>query len=179
MWRRRRRSSGTSDRCLHFVTGLELPAVRSVRDLVPYAEERIGHPIRLQPAEVGEAVPCGMWISTATVSYLFYDPETSPAHQDHIIAHELAHALMGHRGSTVLPTPDGGGLLSLLDPEFIQAVLGGSSEITALGRTDYTETDEFDAEMVGSLLQQHAIAYRPPSGSEETDRIARTLLRRR
>ncbi|MEU6756073.1 hypothetical protein [Streptomyces sp. NPDC046685] len=180
MWRRRRSSSDTNDIRQHdFVRGLQLPAVRSVRDLVPFVEERIGKPIRLQPAEVGAAVPCGMWIATSTGCYLFYDPETSPAHQDHIIAHELAHALMGHRGMTTLLAPMAGGLLGLLDPGLIAAVLGpAGGGASILGRTNYSETDEFDAELVGSLLQQHANSYRPPSGSEEADRITRTLLRR-
>ncbi|BCL31015.1 secondary metabolite protein [Streptomyces aurantiacus] len=103
------------------------------------------------------------------MSYVFYDPETSPAHQDHIIAHEFAHILKGHRGSTTLPAPDGGGLLSLLDPALIAAFLG---------RTGYAEHDEQEAEMVGSFLQAHANSYRPPTRSEEADRITRTLLRR-
>jgi hypothetical protein len=154
--------------CRDFVRDLELPAVESVRELRPFVEERIGQPIRLQPAEVGAALPCGMWIATKTVSYVFYDPETSPAHQDHIIAHEFAHILKSHRGSTTLPFGFGG-LFSVLDPGLIKAVLG---------RTDYAERDEQEAEMVGSYLQAHANSYRPPTRSEEADRITRTLLRR-
>ncbi|MFE3704539.1 hypothetical protein ACFXPE_03310, partial [Streptomyces scopuliridis] len=152
-----------------FVASLELPPVASVRELRPFVEERIGQPIRLVPAEVGEAVPCGMWIATADMSYVFYDPETSPAHQDHIIAHEFAHMLKGHRGARTLPTPDGGGLLNLLDPALITAVLG---------RTDYAEFDERDAETVGSFLQAYVISHSPPPQSDSADRITRTLLRR-
>lgn len=110
-----------------------------------------------------------MWIATRTVSYIFYDQETSAAHQDHIIAHELAHILKGHRGATTLATLDVGGLFSLLDPALIK---------TVLGRTDYTEQDEREAETVGTYLQQHANSYRPPTRSDEAYRITRTLLRR-
>ncbi|MFI9568865.1 hypothetical protein [Streptomyces rishiriensis] len=154
--------------CRHFVRGLQLPAVASVRELRRFVEERIGQPIRLQPAEVGEFVPCGMWIATSTVSYLFYDPETSPAHQDHIIGHEFAHMLKGHRSSSTLTTPAVGGLLGLLDPSLVE---------TVLGRTDYTERDEQEAEMVGSFLKAHTDSYRPPARGEKADRITRTLLR--
>ena len=172
MWHRRLRSSDTSEPLRNdardFVRNLRLPAVQNVRQLLPVIEEHLNQPVRLQAAEVGEAVPCGMWIATSTVSYIFFDPRTSPAHQDHIIAHEFAHILAGHHGSSTLPTPDAGGLLNLLDPALIRAVLG---------RTDYTHHDEQEAEMVGSFLQEHANSYRPPTRSEEADRITRTLLR--
>ncbi|MGY4936201.1 hypothetical protein ACWD7T_34990 [Streptomyces sp. 900116325] len=176
MWRRPRRSNAdiagpdpVRAGCLDFVQDLKLPAVENVRELKPYVETHIGQPIRLVKAEIGESLPCGMWIATSTVSYVFYDPETSQAHQDHIIGHEFAHMLKGHRGSTTLPTPDAGGLLSLLDPALVRAVLG---------RTDYEEHDEKEAEMVGSFLKLHANSYRPPTTSPEADRITRTLLRR-
>lgn len=176
MWRRTR-SSGSSELVRRssqdFVRGLGLPPVANVRDLRPFVEERIGQPIRLQPAEVEASVPCGMWIATRTTSYVFYDPDTSPAHQDHIIAHEFGHMLKGHRGSSTLPPMNAGGLLDLLDPALIRAVLG---------RTDYVEHDEREAELVGSYLQEHANSYRPPTPQglwhmAEADRIARTLLR--
>ncbi|MFJ9963911.1 M48 family metalloprotease [Streptomyces avermitilis] len=177
MWPRLVRDIGNSELVRRgsqdFVQSLQLPPVASVRDLLPFVGEHIGQSIQLQPAEVGESVPCGMWIATRTASYVFYDPDTSPAHQDHIIAHEFGHMLKGHRGSRTLPTPDAGGLLTLLDPALIQAVLG---------RTDYAQHDEQEAEMVGSYLQEHANSYRPPSSqglwrTAEADRIARTLLR--
>lgn len=173
MLRRHRHHADTSDPvrrdCRDFVRSLGLPPVASVRDLRPFVEEYLGQPVRLEPAQVGESVPCGMWIATNTVSYVFYDPQTSPAHQDHIIGHEFAHILKGHRGSSTLATPAVSGLLGLLDPALVKAVLG---------RTNYTEQDEQEAEMVGSFLKEHANSYQPPSQSEEADRITRTLLRR-
>jgi hypothetical protein len=172
MLRRRPHTDDTSDpvrrECRDFVRDLQLPAVSSVRELRPFVEQYIGQPIHLQPAEVGESVPCGIWIATSTVSYLFYDPETSPAHQDHIIAHEFAHILKGHGGSTTLTGPAAGGLLGLLDPSLVKAVLG---------RTNYSERDEQEAEMVGSFLKAHTNSYRPPARNDKAYRITRTLLR--
>ena len=171
---RRRRSISDTDcpvrlGCRDFVSSLNLPPVSSVRELHPFVEEFIGQPIRLEPAKVGASVPCGMWISTADESYVFYDPATSTAHQDHIIGHEYAHMLKRHRGSTTLPVPAAGDLLGLLDPNLVAAVLG---------RTDYSEHDEQEAELVGSFLQAHVNSYVPPARSEEADRITRSLLRR-
>ncbi|WP_433724380.1 hypothetical protein ACQP2Y_03100 [Actinoplanes sp. CA-051413] len=41
-------------------------------------------------------LPCGLWISVETADYVFYDPETSQLHAEHIILHELGHMLSGH-----------------------------------------------------------------------------------
>ena len=40
--------------------------------------------------------PCGLWISVPAADYVFYDPDTSRLHAEHIILHELAHMLSGH-----------------------------------------------------------------------------------
>ena len=40
--------------------------------------------------------PCGLWISVPTAEYVFYDPDTSRLHAEHIVLHELAHMLSGH-----------------------------------------------------------------------------------
>ncbi|MGW0737483.1 hypothetical protein [Streptomyces sp. NPDC002851] len=179
MWRRPRESRDpVSDTCLRssrdFVRGLTLPPVASVRDLVPEIERRVGRALSLQPAELAasETIPCGMWLATQDTHYVFYDPRTSRAHQDHIIAHEFGHILKDHRGGPELPGAsgkDGSGLISHIDPAVVRMVLG---------RTDYTAHDEKEAELIGSYLQAHANAYEPPP-SKEAAAVARTLLRRR
>lgn len=176
--RRRRRDSpedAASDTCLRssrdFVRGLRLPPVAGVRDLVPYIERRVGRALSLQPAELAasETIPCGMWLATQDTHYVFYDPRTSRAHQDHIIAHEFGHILKDHRGGPELTSKDGSGLFTHIDPAVVRMVLG---------RTDYTAHDEKEAELIGSYLQAHAQAYEPPP-SKEAAAVARTLLRRR
>jgi len=159
--------------CRDFVRGLDLPAVAGVRDLVPDIERRTGRALRLEPAEVAasETVPCGMWLATRDTHYVFYDPRTSRSHQDHIIAHEFGHILKQHRGGPTLRTKDATALITHIDPAVVRAVLG---------RTDYAEHDEREAELIGSYLQAHTGAYRPQpaAGAEDAARVARTLMRR-
>ncbi|MDQ8707194.1 hypothetical protein RCO28_32715 [Streptomyces sp. LHD-70] len=159
--------------CRDFVLGLSLPAVAGVRDLVPYVERRTGRALRLEPAEVAasESVPCGMWLATRDTHYVFYDPRTSRSHQDHIIAHEFGHILKEHRGGPALRDKDAAALITHIDPAVVRAVLG---------RTDYAEHDEREAELIGSYLQAHTSPYAAAAPAEEdAARVARTLLRPR
>ncbi|MGW1976491.1 ImmA/IrrE family metallo-endopeptidase [Streptomyces sp. NPDC001889] len=162
----------TRGSCRTYVRSLDLPAVASIRDLVPEIEKRSGRAVQLLPAELGSTAPCGMYVATEDTNYVFYDPRTSLAHQDHIIAHELAHILRDHRGGAELPQGSTGGLITLMDPDVVRMVLG---------RTDYAENDEVEAELVGSYLQAHVHSARPrkmrKSREMDVDRIARTLLR--
>ena len=141
-------SEGVRRRSEGFVTGLGLPPVAGVRDLVPEIERRTGRALSLQAAELeaSQSIPCGMWLATRDTHYVFYDPRTSRAHQDHIIAHEFGHILKDHRGGPTLPSKDGSGLISHIDPSVVRMVLG---------RTDYAEHDEMEAELIGCYLQAH------------------------
>ncbi|WP_405443103.1 hypothetical protein OG373_36960 [Streptomyces avidinii] len=152
-----------------FVRSLRLPPVDNVRDLLPAVEERSGHPIRIVPSpadNVGGV--CGLWIRMADgVDYVFVDEKTSRAHQDHIIAHELAHILCNHQGFAALPQagPDSERPVPTLDPSVVRMMLG---------RTDYAHGDETEAELVGTYLQRHV--HRPRVRVKEHDRVAETLL---
>ncbi|NBE56505.1 hypothetical protein [Streptomyces boluensis] len=156
--------------CRDFVRGLGLPPVAGVRDLVPEMERRTGRALRLEAAEVAasDTIPCGMWLATRDTHYVFYDPRTSRSHQDHIIAHEFGHILKEHRGGPSLRAKDAGALITHIDPAVVRAVLG---------RTDYAEHDEREAELIGSYLQAHTGGHAPAPGGDAA-RVARTLLRR-
>ncbi|MFI1890369.1 hypothetical protein [Streptomyces jumonjinensis] len=157
--------------CRTFVRSLQLPPVAGIRDLVPELERRTGRSLQLQPAEIGLSAPCGMWIATRATDYVFYDPQTSRAHQDHIIAHEFGHMLKQHRGVPGY-SANAEGLIQMMDPSVIELVLG---------RTDYDEIEEQEAELVGSYLQQHIHASRirvkAQPGDLTADRVAKTFLR--
>ncbi|MFF4187192.1 hypothetical protein ACFYZ9_28770 [Streptomyces sp. NPDC001691] len=158
-----------------FVRGLRLPPASSIRDLAPEIERRTGRAVELQPAELDWSAPCGMWVATKSRHIVFFDPRTTLAHQDHIIAHEFAHMLRNHKGGASIGGETVGGLLPDLDPELIQMVLG---------RTQYDEKDEMEAELDGSYLQAHIHASQrrviSQRGESEVDRrVARTFLRGR
>ncbi|MFJ7207159.1 hypothetical protein ACIQWR_26945 [Streptomyces sp. NPDC098789] len=183
MWRRRRdrRSDiGATDafaaerRSRAYLDALRLPAVSSVLDLVPFMEERLERSIRLvpftpdasDPDALDASAPCGLWLATESTDYVFYDTGISRPHAEIIVAHEFAHMLRQHRGKASFSTGTLGGLITDIDPSTVQLVLG---------RTRYDNPEEFEAEMLGSLLQEHVST--PRRGDQDTDPIARTLLR--
>lgn len=153
-----------------FVHGLDLPPADSIRELLPAIEERSGYSIRLAPAPVDiEQGLCGLWIRTTEgIDYIFVDKKTSRAHQDHIIAHEIAHILCSHHERLGLPQakPIAERLVTTLDPEVVRMMLG---------RSDYEYRDEREAELIGSYLQRHV--HRPNRRLGEHGRVAQTLLR--
>ncbi|MFE4175478.1 secondary metabolite protein [Streptomyces sp. NPDC056909] len=127
-----------------------------------------GRSLVIEPADALSTELCGMWVRTVRADYVFYDPRTSPAHQDHICAHEFGHILRGHRlrGPSADPVtrPVAERLVSTLDPSVVRMMLG---------RTGYEHRDEQEAELIASLLMAriHRRELSGPSG-----RVARTLL---
>ncbi|WP_234442951.1 secondary metabolite protein [Streptomyces cellulosae] len=126
----------------------------------------------LEPQEQAPSV-CGACAVTESAVYVFYDPRTSTLHQDHIIAHEFSHLLLGHHESRPLSAL-APALITTLDPAVVQMMLG---------RTKYDEAEERDTELLASLLQ-HRIIDRwlrsdESSGDDVQDRVTHTLLRRR
>ncbi|MEU7406343.1 secondary metabolite protein [Streptomyces sp. NPDC044948] len=104
---------------------------------------------------------------------MFYDPRTSVLHQDHIIAHEFSHLLLGHhenRSASALSST-------------VFTNVGASTVQMMLGRTKYDEDEERDTEQLASLLQRQIIDWwlhsDESSGDEVQDRVTHTLLRRR
>ncbi|GAA0471202.1 hypothetical protein ACFQ2B_33060 [Streptomyces stramineus] len=168
-----RRRDTTQRDCRRFVRDLGLPAAGGIRELLPAVEERSGHRILLAPAPVDSAQGvCGMWVRTMDgIDCIFVHERTSRAHQDHIIAHEVAHILLyDHHGSRAFPPrkPMTDRLITTLDPAAVKMMLG---------RSDYAYQDEREAELIGSYLQRHV--HRPGRGAEGHDRVADTLLRNR
>ncbi|MEU2227047.1 secondary metabolite protein [Streptomyces sp. NPDC018347] len=126
----------------------------------------------LVPREQAPSV-CGACAVTESAVHVFYDPRTSVLHQDHIIAHEFSHLLLGHHESRPA---------SALSSTVFTSV-GSATVQMMLGRTKYDEDEERDTELLASLLQQRIIdrwlRSDESSGDEVQDRVAHTLLRRR
>lgn len=116
---------------------------------------------------------CGACAVTESAVHVFYDPRTSVLHQDHIIAHEFSHLLLGHHENRPV---------SALAPAFITSVDPATVQMM-LGRTKYDEDEERDTELLASLLQRRIIdrwlRSDESSGDEVQDRVTHTLLRRR
>ncbi|MDF3299220.1 hypothetical protein [Streptomyces tropicalis] len=175
--RRDRAADEVERRSREFLDSLDLPAVGSVLELVPFMEERRQRAIQLVPFEpdpcdpdsLDASAPCGLWLATGSTDYVFYDAGVSRSHAEIIVGHEFAHMLRQHSGNAAKSSfGDLGGLITDIDPGTVQLILG---------RTRYHDPEEFEAEMLGSLLQERVHAARPVHPAD-TDPIARTLLRR-
>lgn len=151
---------------------LYLPHVTSIRHLRDEVSRRTGREVMLEPREQAPSV-CGACAVTERVIYVFYAPQTSSLHQDHIIAHEFSHLLLGHHESRALSAL-APALITTMDPAVVQMMLG---------RTKYDEAEERETELLASLLQRRIIDLwlrsDESSGDDVQDRVTHTLLRRR
>jgi hypothetical protein len=116
---------------------------------------------------LGPTDPSGYWIPTSASDYIVIPVSAAGPRRDAIIAHELAHALLGHR-------PE----LGLSDPEILQALAPSVSPALAqrfLPRHGYLSRPENDAETLATLIiasSGHAADVLPPGElSRLTDRL--------
>jgi hypothetical protein len=126
---------------------IELPDPFTVDALCASLSHARGRPIRLVPLPDRDGAPCGLWVSTAEVDWVFHQVATSPLHQDHIILHELAHMIFDHRTVRDRAGELQAQLLPDLDPQMVA---------TVLGRLPYSSEQEQEAEMLAGLIATHA-----------------------
>jgi hypothetical protein len=86
--------------------------------------------------------PVSLWIATTDADYIFYDQDSAPSRQLHLIGHQVAHILFEHTGA---PVRDDAALTLFphLDPDLVAAALTLSA---------YTSADEQAADVFASLL---------------------------
>ncbi|MGW0517410.1 ImmA/IrrE family metallo-endopeptidase [Crossiella sp. NPDC003009] len=161
--------------CADIVNGLALPQPFDVQVLCDRVGDERGRPIFLAPISLPTGGPCGLWINTDPADYIFFEADTSPLHQRHIVLHELGHLLCDHHAAPVL-TPDASRLLMpSLDPAMVRRVLG---------RGCYSAVEEQQAEIIASMIIQRTSAWTaepvrpvPPEAAELVRRIERALER--
>ncbi len=98
-----------------------------------------------------------MWIAWQDVDVVVYAADASDAYQDHIIVHELAHILCGHRTGDDPITQGADTLFPDLDPQLVRDVLY---------RSTYTDPQEREAEMIASLFLKQAASDPPEAAGE-------------
>lgn len=119
---------------------------------------------------------CGTWLGTATADYVFYEQDTSRLHQQHIVCHEIGHILRRHQPGKILSSDVGRAIAPAIEPSDIWRVLG---------RDSYGDDDEFEAELIatlilrriGRLTVREAPAAIDPVASDAIARISHSLLR--
>lgn len=145
------------------LTAIGIDTPMRMAEVCQRLETRSGKPIRLlaYPLEVPGAF--GAWLSTPSADYILYQQETTPAHQEHIIAHEIGHMLSGHR-SDELEDELWRELLPDIPAEHIRR---------ALRRTHYDTADERAAELAATLLLERAATHRARTGHSRSQRAGR------
>lgn len=114
--------------------------------------------------------PCGMWLATDDADVVVVEANTSALHQEQIVLHELAHMLCDH-----------GEEAGVADPALPAGLVPGVSEETVrrmLGRSDFTEPEEREAELVATMLAERIRVRRSSPDPEATvtlQRIARSF----
>lgn len=170
--------------CRGLLNELGIRPPLDVHELCRRVGLRRGRPIRPVAHPIPVPGPFGAWISTATADYLLYQRETSRAHQDHIVLHELGHILAGHRcelADDTLPgqlDPGDGSALARRFPDLAPAAVR-----RALRRTSYDSAQEREAETVATIILEWASVLDsvgpPPTSADDTARrIGRTLTAR-
>ena len=82
---------------------------------VKAVEEFRGRAIRLWPIPIPAPLQFGLWLAGRATDYIFFESNTAGVHQNHIIAHEIGHILLGHQTLKVADAT----------PEAVKALLMG------------------------------------------------------
>jgi hypothetical protein len=110
-----------------------------------------GRPITLIPTDTAALAdsPCGLWLARDDDDLILHEIGTSDYHIDQIVGHEIGHMLLGHGQNPACgadrtrETHVCREFLPDIDPETVRAVLG---------RTNYANDQEHDAELFASML---------------------------
>lgn len=147
--RQRKKAAGLRRACTKRLEELDLPVGLDIATLVEHLSGRRGRPIILMPIAVRTCDPSGLWVATAEVDIIGYQANTSRHHQEHIIAHELGHMVCSHHG---VVHPDERSV-SLLFPDLAPGLVH-----ELLHRASYSDVQEEEAEITGSLLAANSVS---------------------
>lgn len=166
---RRRKERALRRRCRRELKALEIEPPLRVDELCRRLGERRGRPLRLVPYPLPVPGPFGLWIGTDSADYILYQQETSKAHQDHIVLHEVGHILADHDSDECDDD-----ISSMVTPDVLRGAVH-----RALRRTSYDEEHEREAELVATItLEWAAVLDRiaPDPASDPSLRRIQTAL---
>ena len=131
-------------RCETTLKSVTIPDPFEVREFADVVSRRRGRPLHLLAKQTSLG-PCGVWLSMPTADYVFYEPNTSALHRDHIVLHELGHLLREHEPSESMDEAVLRELFPGLAVDVVKRVLG---------RTSYSAVEEQEAEMIASIVTE-------------------------
>ncbi|MER7770490.1 toxin [Kitasatospora sp. NPDC096140] len=129
--------------CEERLASLGLPEAYDMVTLCAHLNATRNRPIRLIPMPLEAAAPSGLLLAFPDADYIVHEENTSQHHQEHIVAHELAHLICGHRRAGSIETDIGALLFPDLDPSLIQDLMH---------RENFSDEQEQEAEIMAFLL---------------------------
>ncbi|MFC7614934.1 hypothetical protein ACFQV2_16845 [Actinokineospora soli] len=147
--------------CAAALADLRLPDRADLAALCEHLSQVRGRPLQVVPVAMHAEQPCGMWVATRDRDWVFVDADTTAAHQEHIVLHEIAHMICEHDGGD----HDAASLFPDIDPGLVRAMLA---------RTTYSDEQEQQAEVMAYLLAETLRS--PSAGADDLpSRIAESL----
>jgi len=151
-----------------------MPAPFDITALVEHLSRRRCRPIHLVPLALGATQPSGFSLLLPAMDVVIYEADTGRTHQEHIIAHELAHIMCGHTSTTPVDEEVARLLFPNLDPGLVRDMLN---------RADCGDELELEAEIMASVIlrrmhvrPERAAAPAPSPGAREVlDRLAKSF----
>jgi hypothetical protein len=154
-------------RCSRRLRELNLDGAIRIETLCERLAMTRGRPINLEAVAFSKPGPCGVWIALDRADYILYEVNTSRPHQEHIIAHEMAHMICGHKDAEPLDETVIRSLFPDIDPAVIRSMLL---------RVGYSDRHEREAEIMASILLSNA-GRRPAEPAGEIAPLERILRR--
>jgi hypothetical protein len=148
---------------------LDIPVPFDLRAFCNAVARRRGRSIVLCPV-AGQAGPCGLWVALPTADFIFYERDTGPLHQQHIILHEVGHLLCNHKAAISEAEA-----LGLLLPDVPKQLVRD-----VLQRGAYSAEQDQEAEMFASLILERSVAAQlgqARAAAEDSDEAAGVLRR--
>ncbi|MGP3769766.1 hypothetical protein ACTWJ8_02945 [Streptomyces sp. SDT5-1] len=143
-------------RCRRLLNELEIRPPLDVEQLCRRFAQQRGRDLKLVPYDIPVSGPYGVWINHDLADLIVFQQQTSPAHQRHIILHELGHILAGHENHLPFELPLGLGRGEPGDRKGLTAFLDDGRVLRALGRSAYDRADEREAETVATIILEWA-----------------------
>ena len=75
------------------------PVPFTMHGLQSRLEQHSGRAVRLLSATMPPGAPSGAWLQTGSTDFLFYEEQTSPFHQAHIVSSLAAHIVLGDKAA--------------------------------------------------------------------------------
>ncbi|WP_405493031.1 hypothetical protein [Nocardia sp. NBC_00511] len=144
------------------IATLTLPRPWHLGTFTRQVAELVGKPIELAPIAglTAKGFPCGVMLEGTQTIVVAYDADSSAFHIEHIILHELGHLLLDHTGCVSEQSTRNA--VEILFPHF-----DPDNVLRVLGRSDYDNQIETQAELFASLIMYEARRRHPESSWEQ------------